>query len=156
MCLVGTVVAWWSLNEEMANSSLFTVMTNIFWETFRRNSNVFINTAQMTNRMLKLIQFLAAVICQQIEQIQWNVSTFWKNSIVNIAIDAFQSSCQQNKLTRSITNVEHQHLIFRVFKWEKFGTLMRIIYKYSSVEIHNIFTWTSKMSCHKGVLGPTY
>ena len=42
MCLSGTVVAFWSLTQEMAGSSPFKVMTNIFVtefsETFRKNS----------------------------------------------------------------------------------------------------------------------
>ena len=49
MCLAGTVVACWSLTQEMANSSPFTVMTNIFVtelsefsETFRKKSNRFV------------------------------------------------------------------------------------------------------------------
>ena len=47
MCLAGTVVASWSLTQEVAGSSLFTVMTNIFVtefskfnETFKKNSIV--------------------------------------------------------------------------------------------------------------------
>ena len=47
MCLAGTVVASWSLTQEVAGSNPFTVMTNIFvtefsefTETFRENSNV--------------------------------------------------------------------------------------------------------------------
>ena len=46
MCLAGAVVASWSLTQEVAGSSPFTVMTNIyvtefaeFSETFRENSN---------------------------------------------------------------------------------------------------------------------
>ena len=34
MCLAGAVVASWSLMQEMAGSSLFTVMTNIFVSKF--------------------------------------------------------------------------------------------------------------------------
>ena len=47
MCLAGTVVAYWSLTQEVAASSPFTVMTNMlvtefaeFSETFRKNSIV--------------------------------------------------------------------------------------------------------------------
>ena len=47
MCLAGTVVAFWSLIQELAGSSPFTVMTNIFSlnllnsvKTFRENSNI--------------------------------------------------------------------------------------------------------------------
>ena len=47
MCLAGTVVACWSFTQDMAGSSPFTVMTNIFVtefskfsETFRKNSNI--------------------------------------------------------------------------------------------------------------------
>ena len=46
MCLSGTVVASWSLTQEVAASTPFTVMTNIFVtefsefnETFNENSN---------------------------------------------------------------------------------------------------------------------
>ena len=46
MCLAGTEVASWSLTQEVAGSSPFTVMANIFVtkftefsETFRKNSN---------------------------------------------------------------------------------------------------------------------
>ena len=41
MYLVGVMVASWSLTQEVAGSSTFTVMTNIyeFSETFRKNSN---------------------------------------------------------------------------------------------------------------------
>ena len=46
ICLAGAVIACWSLTQEMASSSPFTVMTNIFvtefaefTETFRKNSN---------------------------------------------------------------------------------------------------------------------
>ena len=46
MCYVGAVVASWSLTQEVAGLSPFTVMTNIFVtdfsefsETFRKNSN---------------------------------------------------------------------------------------------------------------------
>ena len=42
MCLAGAVVASWSLTQEVAGSSPFTVMTNIFVtefsETFSKNS----------------------------------------------------------------------------------------------------------------------
>ena len=42
MCVPGTLVASWSLTQEVAGSSPFTVMTNIlvteFRETFRENS----------------------------------------------------------------------------------------------------------------------
>ena len=48
------VVASWSLTQEMAGSSHFTIMTKIFVtkfsefsETFRENSNVFFNTVQV-------------------------------------------------------------------------------------------------------------
>ena len=34
MCLAGAVVASWSLTQEVAGSSLFTVMTNIFLTEF--------------------------------------------------------------------------------------------------------------------------
>ena len=34
MCLAGSVVASWSLTQEMAGSSPFTVMTNIFVTEF--------------------------------------------------------------------------------------------------------------------------
>ena len=37
MCLAGTVVASWSLMQEMAGSSPFTVMTNIFFSEFSEN-----------------------------------------------------------------------------------------------------------------------
>ena len=44
ICLAGTVAACWSLTQEMASSSPFTVITNIFVtefsETFRKNSSV--------------------------------------------------------------------------------------------------------------------
>ena len=47
MCLSGTVVVPWSLTQELAGSSHFTVMTNIFVtefsefnKTFKRNSSV--------------------------------------------------------------------------------------------------------------------
>ena len=47
MCLLGAVVAFWSLTREVVGSSPFTVMTNIFVskvtefsETFRKISNV--------------------------------------------------------------------------------------------------------------------
>ena len=47
MCLAGAVVACWSLTQELAGSSPFTVMINIFVtefaelsETFRKNSIV--------------------------------------------------------------------------------------------------------------------
>ena len=43
MCLAGAVVASWSLTQEVADSSPFTVMTNIFVtefaETLRKNPN---------------------------------------------------------------------------------------------------------------------
>ena len=43
MCLAGTVVAFWSLTQELAGSNPFTVMTNIFFtglvKTFRKNLN---------------------------------------------------------------------------------------------------------------------
>ena len=43
MCLAGTVIASWSLTEEVAGSSPFTVMTNIFVtefsETFSKKAN---------------------------------------------------------------------------------------------------------------------
>ena len=46
MCLVGTVVASWSLTQEVAGLSSFTIITNIFVteftelsETFRKNAN---------------------------------------------------------------------------------------------------------------------
>ena len=38
MCLAGTVVASWSLTQEVAGSSPFTVMTNIFVTEFREFS----------------------------------------------------------------------------------------------------------------------
>ena len=45
MCLAGTVVASWSLTQEVAGSNTFTIMTNIlvtefseFNESFRENS----------------------------------------------------------------------------------------------------------------------
>ena len=34
MCLVGAVVASWSLTQEVAGSSTFTVMTNIYFSEF--------------------------------------------------------------------------------------------------------------------------
>ena len=34
MCFAGTVVAFWSLTQEMAGSNPFTVMTNIFVTEF--------------------------------------------------------------------------------------------------------------------------
>ena len=44
MCLVGTVVAPWSLTVEMAGSNPFTVITNILSlnsvKTFKENSNM--------------------------------------------------------------------------------------------------------------------
>ena len=47
-CLAGAVVACWSLTQEVAGSSPFTVMTNIFVtefiETFRKNSIGFVFT----------------------------------------------------------------------------------------------------------------
>ena len=50
MCLAGLVVASWSLRQEDAGSSPFTVMTNIFRmnsmnsvKTFKENSNMRIN-----------------------------------------------------------------------------------------------------------------
>ena len=77
MCLAGTVVASSSLTQEVAGLSPFTIIRNIFvtelteliqWKHLgkTRMCHQLINTAQMTNQMLKLIQFLAAVICQQI------------------------------------------------------------------------------------------
>ena len=39
--LAGTVVASWSLTKDVAGSSPFTVTTNIYVKTFRKNSNVF-------------------------------------------------------------------------------------------------------------------
>ena len=43
MCLAGAVVASWSITQEVAGSSPFTVMTNILLlnsvKTFRENSN---------------------------------------------------------------------------------------------------------------------
>ena len=46
MCLAGTAVAFWSLIQEVAGLSPFTVMANIFSEfseTFTKNSNVSIS-----------------------------------------------------------------------------------------------------------------
>ena len=37
MCLAGTVVACWYLTQEVAGSSPFTVMTNIFVTEFTEN-----------------------------------------------------------------------------------------------------------------------
>ena len=45
MCLAGTVIATWSLTQEMAGSNPFTVMTNIQriqGKTFRENSSVIV------------------------------------------------------------------------------------------------------------------
>ena len=54
MCLADTVVASWPLTPEVAVSSPFTVMTNIFVtefpefsETFRKNSTVYKHTADL-------------------------------------------------------------------------------------------------------------
>ena len=41
MCLTGTVVASWSLTQEVAGSSPFTVMTNIFVTQFAEFSETF-------------------------------------------------------------------------------------------------------------------
>ena len=41
MCLAGTVAASWSLTQEVAGSSPFTVMTNIFVTEFSEFSETF-------------------------------------------------------------------------------------------------------------------
>ena len=53
MCLAGAVVASWSLAQEVAGLSPFTVMTNIFVtkfaefsERFRKNSNILCITSR--------------------------------------------------------------------------------------------------------------
>ena len=56
MFLAGAVVAYWSLTQEVAGSSPFTVMTNIFVtefaefsETFRENSIVMLENRSQTH-----------------------------------------------------------------------------------------------------------
>ena len=41
MCLAGTMIASWSLTQEVARSNPFTVMTDIFVTEFRKFSETF-------------------------------------------------------------------------------------------------------------------
>ena len=63
MCLAGTVVASWSLTQEVAGSKYFTVMTNIF-------ANEFIVFSENIWEKLNLfLSFISFSICYQTESV---------------------------------------------------------------------------------------
>ena len=85
MCLAGTVVAFWSLTQEMAGSNPFTVMTNIFVTEFSEFSE---NSIPLFSHHIRCVEIIPSVSPQRLSK-----QRLFKDTRLRFIIDV---SCRES------------------------------------------------------------